>query len=107
MKLFSTDTLQVFARITPKMSLITPKLTPKVKSWKLGPEEIQQVQKLRPTHSVKALAKKFNCSPLAISMYSPKLEYPKHLIDQETQWNSFSRNRQLTAIRRYQRRALW
>ena len=105
MKLLTTKGLQAFMRVRPGYSPIQPEIVPKVKNYKLDESQIEQVRKLRKTHSVQHLAKQFNCSPLAISMYAPKKNAALKL--EKELWDKSSLNRQLTKIRKYQRKALW
>ena len=92
-------------RSTPDYMPTKPTFIPRVKEYKLSADDIVKVKELRPTHSVQQLAKQFKCSPLAISMYAPKKGAAIKL--EEKLWNKSKITRQLTKIRKFQRKALW
>eukprot|EP00835_Amoeboradix_gromovi_P004532 NODE_357_length_10221_cov_0.563130.p9 type:complete len:106 gc:universal NODE_357_length_10221_cov_0.563130:4741-5058(+) len=105
MKIFASKELQVFARLSPDYMVHAPKIIPRVKNHKLNESDIAKIKELRPNYSVKQLAKQFNCSPLAISMYAPRKDAAIKL--EKEKWDSSPISRQLTKIRKFQRKAAW
>eukprot|EP00834_Sanchytrium_tribonematis_P003496 NODE_135_length_16508_cov_1.365897.p17 type:complete len:109 gc:universal NODE_135_length_16508_cov_1.365897:1546-1872(+) len=108
MKILTTNGIVAYMRKAPSIPLDLTKLQQRIKNHKLdtsNSELMAEIKDLRKTHSVQQLAKKYKCSPLAISMVAPKKGAALQL--EKEQWQRSSYAQQLVKIRKYQRKAMW